>query len=138
MGGKTPTTVVKAAPRPERPITIEAPKPVVKAPVKQPTPAPAVTRAPAALVAPANGHSDWVVQVASTRSQADAAAVWTKLKTKFPRLVEGKYGDVVRVDLEAKGIYYRTRVAGLADKSAASALCSAFKAADQPCFVAKK
>jgi len=93
---------------------------------------------PAVVTVPANGHSDWVVQVSSTRSQEDARDAWSKLKGKFPRLVDGKYGDVVRVDLGDKGIYYRTRVAGLADKSSAQSLCNSLKASGQACFVAKK
>lgn len=139
MDGNSPKTEVKPEPRPEKPITIAAPKPVVKAPVKVPVvPIKPPVERPAVLTPPANGHSDWVVQVASTRSQADAANVWSTLKGKFPTLVEGKYGDVKRVDLGDKGIYFRTRIAGLADKSAAQSLCSSFKAAGQACFIAKK
>jgi hypothetical protein len=52
--------------------------------------------------------------------------------------VSGTYADVKRADLGDKGIYYRTRVAGLADKSAAQSLCNSFKAAGQACFVAKR
>jgi len=148
MDGKVTGTPVTPEPRPEQPLAIKAPEPVAKAPVVK-TPAvkapvvkapvrPAPVRQPVVLTPPANGHSDWVVQVASTRSQEDAANVWSKLKGKFPRLVDGKYGDVVRVDLGNKGIYYRTRVAGLADKSSAQSLCSAFKAAGEDCFVTKK
>jgi len=140
MDGKAPETAVTPEPRPEQPIKIKAPKPVVKAPVvKQPVQTSAPTRTgPVVMAVPANGHSNWVVQVASTRSQEDAANVWSIMNGKFPRLLEGKYGDVVRVDLGDKGIYYRTRIAGLADKSAADSLCNAFKASNQNCFVAKK
>jgi len=148
MDGKAPDTEVTTDPLPERPITIQPPEPVIKKPVTKPVVTkpivtrPAVTQAPVrqptAQAIPANGHSEWVVQVASTRSQADAANVWSTLQGKFPRLVDGKYGDVVRVDLGDKGIYFRTRVAGLADKSAAQSLCGSFKAANQACFVTKK
>jgi len=157
MDGKSPDAKATPDPRPERPIKIKAPKPVVKTPepvaeapkakapiAKAPAPAarpiatPAPTRVPTPVTIPANGHSDWVVQVASTRSQADAAGVWSTVKGKFPALIEGKYGDVVRVDLGDKGIYFRTRIAGLADKSAAQSLCNSFKAAGQACFITKK
>lgn len=140
MDGKTPDIDVKPTARPETPITMESPEPILKRPVVKPEPVrpAAVTapvRQPVAPKVPANGHSDWVVQVASTRSQQDAANVWKTVNKKFPVLVEGKYGDVVRVDLGDKGIYFRTRIAGLADKSAAQSLCNTFKAAGQACFV---
>ena len=151
MDGKPPSTDATPSASPERPITLQAPEPVkapakvpvVEAPIRETVPprtvvAPPPARQPAVLTPPANGHSNWVVQVASTRTQEDAANVWRTINGKFPNLVEGKYGDVVRVDLGDKGIYYRTRVAGLADKSAAQSLCNAFKAANQNCFVAKK
>jgi len=143
MDGKSPNIDTTPEPLPERPITIQPPKPVVKKPEPQPKRVqPEVVklpeRSPAVVTVPANGHSDWVVQVSSTRSQEDARDAWSKLKGKFPRLVDGKYGDVVRVDLGDKGIYYRTRVAGLADKSSAQSLCNSLKASGQACFVAKK
>ncbi len=144
MDGKSPDTVSTPAPRPEQPISIAAPKPVVKPVVNRPEPVvrpvstPPPARNPTVLTVPASGHSDWVVQVASTRSQEDAANVWSIVNGKFPTLLEGKYGDVKRVDLGDKGIYFRTRIAGLADKSAAQSLCNSFKAAGQACFVARR
>ncbi|MEP3655001.1 MAG: SPOR domain-containing protein [Litorimonas sp.] len=148
MDGNSPDTNATPDAAPEEPIKIEAPEPVVEQPVREPIAPrtePAPTTRPAVTTpsrptasAPASVKSDWVVQVASTRSEADAKAVWTTLKNKFPGLVSGTYADVKRADLGDKGIYYRTRVAGLADKSAAQSLCSSFKAAGQACFVAKR
>ena len=60
------------------------------------------------------------------------------MRGKFPDLVAGKYADVKRADLKEKGVYYRTRIAGMADKTAANSLCNAFKAAGQACFVTKR
>ena len=130
MDGNSPSTDATPEPAPEQPIRIEAPKPVT-VPVQQPA-------APRQAVVTASRKSEWVVQVASTRSESDARAVWVTLKNKFPGLVSGTYADVKRADLGDKGIYYRTRVAGLADKSAAQSLCNSFKAAGQACFVAKR
>lgn len=97
------------------------------------------TPAPDRSIAPRTGSSDFVVQVASVRSQADAQATWNRLETRFPNLLsEGVYADIKRVDLEDKGIYYRTRVAGLADRAAANALCASFKDANQACFVTRR
>ena len=148
MDGNSPSTDATPEAQPEQPIKMEAPKPVVQAPVREPiaprtnpvpTPRPVVTppSRPTASTT-ASLKSDWVVQVSSTRSEADARAVWSTLQRKFPGLVSGTYADVKRADLGDKGIYYRTRVAGLADKSAAQSLCNSFKAAGQACFVAKR
>lgn len=136
MDGNSPDTEVMPEPAPEQPIKIEAPKPVT-APVRQPV-APRLNPTPSPTTVVASRKSDWVVQVASTRSEIDARAVWKTLQTKYPGLVTGAYADVKRADLGDKGIYYRTRVAGLADKSAAQSLCNSFKAAGQACFVTKR
>ena len=144
MNGKSPEA--KASPKslPESPIKIEAPEPILKRPEKKEPVAPRPKRVKRPAVTPqreaavAVRGSDWVVQVSSTRSQADAAEVWTSLKRKYPDLVAGKYADVKRADLNEKGIFYRTRIAGLADKTAANSLCNAFEAAGQACFVTKR
>lgn len=142
MDGNSPEGVSTPEPRPEAPIKMEAPKPVVKAPAPRPVqsttpaPRPVVTQPQTSTVA--SRGSDWVVQVASTRSQDDARKVWDTINGKFPGLVSGKYADIKRADLGDKGIYYRTRIAGLVDKTAAQSLCASFKAAGQACFVAKR
>lgn len=152
MDGKPLKKDVTPDALPEKPIKVLAPKPVVKAPAPTPvTVAPRVEPKPAPRIEPkvnsrpvtsdpaiAVRGSDWVVQVSSTRSQADASNAWTTLKGKYPALVSGRYADVKRADLGDKGIYYRTRVAGLPDKAAAQSLCNSFKAAGQACFVAKR
>ena len=144
MDGKSPEA--KASPKslPESPIKIEAPEPILKRPEKKEPVAPRPKRVKRPAVTPqrdtpvAVRGGNWVVQVSSTRSQADAAEVWTSLKRKYPNLVAGKYADVKRADLNEKGIFYRTRIAGLADKTAANSLCNAFEAAGQACFVTKR
>lgn len=88
---------------------------------------------------PRSGGSEYVVQVASVRSESDAQKVWSDLEQRFTSLLPGgSYVDIKRVNLDEKGIYYRTRVAGLADKSAANSLCESFKGSGQACFVTTK
>lgn len=144
MDGNSPDTAATPEPAPEQPIRMKAPEPV-KAPVREPiAPRPNPVPTPRPVVSSPSGTavatrgSDWVVQVASTRSESDARAIWSTLQGKYPGLVNGRYADVKRADLGDKGIYYRTRVAGLADKSSAQSLCNSFKAAGQACFVAKR
>lgn len=144
MDGQSPSVEADPKPLPEDPIKIEAPDPIEVKPVEpvpevkpEPVPQrPAITRP--VVTAPASGNSDWVVQVASVRAESDAANIWSRIQRKFPTLVSGASSDVKRVDLGDKGIYYRLRVAGLADKSAAQSMCTSLKAGGQDCLVTKK
>lgn len=144
MDGQSPSTDADPKPLPEDPIKIEKPEPVVVTPpatkpVEKPVTKPVVKPTPKPVAsAPAAGNSDWVVQVASVRSEADANNIWSRIEGKFPNLVRSTYSDVKRVDLGDKGIYYRLRVAGLADKSAANSLCSNLKAGGQDCLVTRR
>jgi len=105
---------------------------VEEQPVKTPAP---VVRQPVV----ASGNSDYVVQVASVRTEADAQRIWSGVQSKFAGIMpSGSSSDVKRVDLGDKGIYYRLRVIGLADQDAAKRLCDAMKARDQACFVTRR
>lgn len=151
MDGKKPHETVTPSPSPEVPIKlpksaniqvdsapITIPKPVVSKPVvKAPTVTPAVKTPKAPTIAV--GDSEWVVQVASVRSQGDAQDVWNRVSNKFDNVLSsGHYADIKYADLAEKGVFYRLRVAGLPDKPAASRLCSAFEAQGQACFVTRK
>lgn len=161
MDGKKPNEVVTALPSAEVPIELPKaanikvdPAPTRPAPVKPAAPKPkpqaanpsGTTKAPAPgyiKTAPSTpvrtGSGDYVVQVASVRSEADAQAVWNKTEAKFSDVINTQmYADIKFADLAEKGIYYRLRVAGLADKTAASELCAQFKARGQACFVTRK
>lgn len=144
MDGQSPSTEATPQPLPENPIKIEAPEPVVtepvtSAPVITPPVRPAPTTAPRPVVTrPASGNSEWVVQVASVRSESDAGNIWARIQGKFPGLVSGSFSDIKRVDLGDKGIYYRLRVSGLADKSAADSMCASLKAGGQDCLVTRR
>lgn len=121
--------------KPRVEVTTPAPKPAVK-----PAPKPVVTApTPRPSTPVATGSGDYVVQVASVRSYEAATEIWSKVSTKFSGvLTSGLYSDIAQVDLGDKGIFYRLRVAGLADKDAANQLCSQFKAQGQACLVAKR
>jgi len=162
MDGKKPDETVIAKPVAEIPIELPKaanikvdPAPTTPAPVKPKPPAPKPQAAnPSGTVkspgpgyiktAPAGatvrtGSSDYVVQVASVRSEADAQNIWNKTETKFSDVINSQmYADIKYADLAEKGVYYRLRVAGLADKSSATALCDQFKARGQACFVTRK
>lgn len=142
MEGKAPSETVNPSPKPEMPIKLPKsanikvdPSPVVPKAVTKPKPkAPKIVSSQVAV-----GSSEWVVQVASVRSEQDARAVWNKVSTKFESVLSsGHYADIKYADLAEKGVYYRLRVAGLADKTAASNLCLAFETQGQACFVTRK
>jgi cell division septation protein DedD len=158
MDGKKPAETVKTTPPPEVPIKLPkkanikvdpaptAPppkKPEPKFPnpsgsVKAPSPG-YVKTPPPTTPRVTTGGGDYVVQVASVRSEADAKAIWNKTEAKFGDVLgPNMYSDIKYADLAEKGIYYRLRVAGLADKDAASRLCAQFKARGQACFVTRK
>jgi len=148
MSGEQPSTDVITLPPPEqaveRPVapqglpnpadpdpqpTVRQPDPVVQQPAARPTPPPAQA---------ATGNSEWIVQVASLRSQAEAESTYAAIRAKNSAILSPFRSDIVRVDLAEKGIYYRARVAGFASRADAKATCDRLTAAGQSCFVARR
>jgi len=99
-----------------------APKALVPAVTK---PAPAQPKqqatAPADTTAPALASGGFLVQVASYPSEADATAAFASLKQKNGALLSGYSANIKKVDLGAKGTWYRLRVGPFADKAGAAA-----------------
>ncbi|MGJ8559811.1 MAG: SPOR domain-containing protein [Litorimonas sp.] len=153
MSGNDPSTDVITLPPPEQPVEMPQssqdqpaqsnPAPVRATPdpvVQQPVTRPQVTPEPAqpTLAPPAAGNSEWIVQVASLRSQAEAETTYAAIRAKNSAILSSYRSDIVRVDLAEKGIYYRARVAGFRSRADASATCDRLKAAGQSCFVARR
>ena len=154
MAGKTIDETVVVAPGAEEPIkmpssaNIQVDPPRAVAPrveVTTPKPKPAPRPAPKPAAKPVNtspvatGSSEYVVQIASVRSRGAAEDIWNGVSTKFSsQLVSGLYSDIAQADLGDKGVFFRLRVAGLADQAAAKKLCTQFKAQGQACFVKKR
>ncbi|HEY5217633.1 MAG TPA: SPOR domain-containing protein [Pseudolabrys sp.] len=101
--------------------------------------APARAAAPAARTAAVSGGAagGYAVQVSSQRSEADAQAAFRSLQGKFPGQLGGKPSVIHKVDLGAKGTYYRAMVGPFANANEASELCSSLKAAGGQCIVQK-
>jgi SPOR domain len=108
-----------------------APRPMHTAAVAAPT-----QIAPQAVshAAPARGGG-YAVQVSSQRSEADAQAAFHSLQAKFPSQLGGKQPLIHRVDLGAKGIYFRAMVGPFASSEEAGQLCASLKAAGGQCIV---
>ncbi len=135
-----PLSVAKSLAPPAAPPVAKAAPPVVKAtpapaPEKvataEPTPAPVETKA----APPASGA--YVLQIGAYKSEADADAAWRTYHGKHAGVLSGYSQDVKKVDLGAKGTWYRLRVGSFSDKDAAKALCTKLTAEGGACFPAK-
>lgn len=158
MSGEAPSTDVITLPPPEEPIDlpetttdpVSDPDPVIEQPVvTQPertqTPAEPVRQTPSAdvqpqrpAVKPTPGRSEWLVQVASLRTPGEADSTYAAIRARHSAIIGDYYPDIVRVDLDDKGIYYRARVAGFASREVAAETCERLKAAGQSCFVTRR
>ncbi len=145
----TPPPVRQAAAAPRNanaPLSLSPDAPAAQARAAAPamrTAAVAPTRiAPAPAAAPRGGNANagagsYAVQVSSQRSEAEAQAAFQSLQGKFPSQLGGKQPMIHRVDLGAKGIYFRAMVGPFATGSEASALCGSLKAAGGSCIIQK-
>lgn len=151
-----PVTVVDAAPRqpvaptPVRntaahassnaPLSLSPDAPVAAVPPARAAQQPMRTAAvpPPTQIAPSNGNQaagGYAVQVSSQRSEAEAQASFHSLAAKFPGQLGGKQPLIHRVDLGAKGIYFRAMVGPFGNANEAGELCSSLKAAGGQCLV---
>jgi hypothetical protein len=108
----------------------QAPAPAAPAPARTASVAP---QAPAA--ASTGGGAGSYVQVSSQRSEGEAQAAFRSLQAKFPDQLGGRQSSIHKVDLGAKGTYYRAMVGPFANATEASQLCSSLKAAGGQCLV---
>ncbi|OLP55261.1 hypothetical protein BJF92_22065 [Rhizobium rhizosphaerae] len=111
-----------------------AAKPVT--PAAQPA-APVQTAAIAPAAAPASASTgDYVIQVASLPSEADAKASYQKMSGKFASVIGGRSVEIRKADIAGKGTYYRVRIAA-GSRADANALCDKLKAAGGSCLVTR-
>jgi len=75
------------------------------------------------------------VQVSSQRSEAEAQAAFRDLQAKYPSQLGSRQAVIHKVDLGAKGTYYRAMIGPFANSSEAGELCSSLKAAGGQCLV---
>jgi cell division protein FtsN len=128
--------VATGAPRrlgvsPPQPETAARPTPGAVAPSRA-----AQSAAPPSNIAEAGGGS-YVLQIGAYKSQGDADAAWRTYRARHAALLSGFSENVTQADLGSKGIWYRLRVAGFADKDGADALCDRLKADGGTCFLSK-
>lgn len=100
--------------------------------------APAKAAPQPAKAAPAvvGGSGGWRVQLASVRSEGEAAAEWRRLAGRHPEALGGLSMQVAKVDLGPKGIFYRVQGAG-ADEARAKSVCAQLRAQNVGCVVVR-
>ena len=113
------------------------PDPSARTPAAQTrTAAVAPTQPPPAATSSVGGLGSYV-QVSSQRSEAEAQSAFRGLQAKYPDQLGGRQVQVVKVDLGAKGTYYRAMVGPFTNANEASELCSSLKSAGGQCLVQK-
>ena len=88
-----------------------------------------------APAAPAGGGGNFLVQVSSQRSEADAQASFKALQGKFPSVLGSRAPLIKRADLGDKGVYYRAMVGPFGSPDEASQFCVSLKSAGGQCVV---
>jgi hypothetical protein len=78
---------------------------------------------------------NYVVQLSSQQSEADAQASFRALQAKYPKVLGSRQPLIRRADLGSKGVYYRAQVGPFATADDANQLCSSLKAAGGQCIV---
>ncbi len=106
-----------------------APRPAQAAAPPAPLPARPTATANAAAVSGAA-----VLQIGAFDNEQAATGAWTRFRTRYDA-AGTLFPDIQKVDLGAKGIWYRLRAGPFSDRTAAVAACTKLKAAGATCFV---
>lgn len=93
----------------------------------QPSPATQVAAVP---------PGDYLIQIASLPSEADARKSYENLTAKFGSIIGGRGVDIKQAEIAGKGTFYRVRIPA-GSKADAVALCEKYRAAGGSCLVAR-
>ncbi|MDP7381653.1 MAG: SPOR domain-containing protein [Alphaproteobacteria bacterium] len=125
----------KAAEVPAAPKAVAAPKNPVQAPTSAtPRAESKPTQVAKAVAKPAAGT--YRVQIAAVRSAKAARAEWARLQRKNKDVLGSLTFASQKVDLGAKGVFYRIQ-AGMVARAEARKICATLRARKQPCLVVK-
>jgi cell division protein FtsN len=130
-----PTQPVAAAPAKPKPADqVITPAQVASAP--PPSPPPVAAPAPASTgKIPAFG--DYAVQLGAVRGQDQAEKEWLRIQKGNADLLGSLKSDIVRVELEGKGTYWRIRAVPLTEQ-AARQICAELALRSQGCILVRK
>lgn len=125
----------KTAEAPAAPKAAAAPKNPVQAPTSAtPQAESKPTQVAKAVAKPAAGT--YRVQIAAVRSAKAARAEWARLQRKNKDVLGSLTFASQKVDLGAKGVFYRIQ-AGMVARAEARKICATLRARKQPCLVVK-
>ena len=85
---------------------------------------------------PQAAMTGWTVQIASAASEDAAWSTWKKMQTRH-KVLKSINPAVVKADLGSKGVFYRVRMGGFDDQTAAKKACSKLKAGGVSCYISK-
>jgi len=80
---------------------------------------------------------DTYVQLGSYREKSDVEKDWIRIKKKYAKILSGLKMKSFRVNLKAKGVFYRLH-AGKVSKDKAVTICESIKALRGGCLIVKK
>lgn len=80
---------------------------------------------------------DFVVQLASHRSEDAAQTEWSAIQSRLPDLLNDREPEIVMFDAGDRGIFYRLRLAGFNDQERANAFCDLLQARGQDCLTVR-
>ncbi len=127
-----PVSVPQAASRPPPP-----PPPAAKTASVVPPPAKALPPAPRPETMTPPSGPGWRIQLGALRSKAQAQQAWARLKKAQPDLLGKLALSTPKVDLGAKGSFYRIQAGPLADEARAAETCNILKSRHVACLVVK-
>jgi SPOR domain len=94
---------------------------------------------PTAIVPPqgagANGGGNFLVQISSQPSEAEAQASYRSLQGKYPDVLASHSPVIKRVELAGKGTVYRAMVGPFASRDEAARFCTSYRTAGGQCWV---
>jgi len=96
------------------------------------------TANPIAIVPPqgaASSGGNFLVQISSQPSEAEAQASYRSLQSKYPDVLGSHSPVIKRVELAGKGTVYRAMVGPFASRDEAAHFCTSYKTAGGQCWV---
>lgn len=80
----------------------------------------------------------YAVQIASFRTRGSAETAWARMSQRFPEMLGVRDPEIVFADLKERGVRYRVRMPGFADRRQALAYCEVLKELGQDCIVMRR
>ena len=79
---------------------------------------------------------EYVIQIASLPSEAEAQKSYNSLSSKFSSVIGGRGVDIKKAEIPNKGVYYRVRIPA-GSREEANSLCNRYKSAGGSCLVTR-